>query len=312
VGPEKSQASAEYPEKLCREYAILAVSQLKLMGKEEFLKSRMESLQDKIEKTKAAVVDHDVLSSHIPQPPSPPRRRSRTPIRRTTKPSREVKVRASPSSSWPEAGSMKRRVRGRKRGDQDEASNVKGPDNKKVKLEPSLSTGIWKEGEGKYGTLKADKAKKAASQQMDYLGGMRDPFKVVLQMANLQSLGIRVRAAWQRFEREVANTGAVAESYGTKDCTLDPKLVEEWRSRLKQVLGARAPKTVRVKAKWIYTSPLQAEIFRAWISKGNDPEVHVRRWIEDGTPLGIEVPIEVAGIFPLNTEEPNLDFCGGA
>ena len=79
VGPEKSKASAEYPEKLCREYAILAVSQLKLMGKEELLKSRMESLQDKIEKTKAAVVDHDVLSGHIPRPPSPPRRRSRTP-----------------------------------------------------------------------------------------------------------------------------------------------------------------------------------------------------------------------------------------
>ena len=36
----------------------------------------------------------------------------------------------------------------------------------------------------------------------------------------------------------------------------------------------------------------------------------MRGWIEDGAPLGIEVPIEVAGIFPLNTEESNLDFAG--
>jgi hypothetical protein len=78
----------------------------------------------------------------------------------------------------------------------------------------------------------------------------------------------------------------------------------------KKVLGAQAPKTVRVKAKWIYSSPLQAEIFRAWVSRGNDPEVHMPRWIEEGAPLGIEVPIEVAGIFPLNTEESSLDFVG--
>lgn len=150
VGPEKSKASAEYPEKLCREYAILAVSQLKLMGKEELLKSRMESLQDKIEKTKAAVVDHGVLSGHIPRPPSPPRRRSRTPRGRPIRPSREVKTRASPSSSLPEAGSSRRRVRSRRRADQGDATDLKEPDNKKVKLEPNLAAGIW---EGKYGMV---------------------------------------------------------------------------------------------------------------------------------------------------------------
>jgi len=75
-------------------------------------------------------------------------------------------------------------------------------------------------------------------------------------------------------------------------------------------MGAQAPKAVRVKARWMFTSPLQPEIFRACVRKGNDPEVHVPRWIEEGAPLGIEVPIGVAGIFPLNTDESNLDFSG--
>lgn len=79
----------------------------------------------------------------------------------------------------------------------------------------------------KYGTLRASKAKKAAAQQLDYLCGMRDPFTVVLQMS-LQSIGIRIRAAWEAFERGMPNATVVAETYGTKDCTLDldPNLVD--------------------------------------------------------------------------------------
>lgn len=81
-------------------------------------------------------------------------------------------------------------------------------------------TSLWK-----YGTLRASKAKKAAAQQLDYLGGMRDPFTVVLQMS-LQSIGIRIRAAWEAFERGMPNATVVAETYGTKDCTSDPNLVD--------------------------------------------------------------------------------------
>ena len=56
VGSEKSKASATYPTELCKEYAKLAIAQLKLMGKEEFLKSRMTSLQDTIDASKAKII----------------------------------------------------------------------------------------------------------------------------------------------------------------------------------------------------------------------------------------------------------------
>ena len=310
IGPTRSKASAEYPEKLCREYAILAISQLKLMGKEEFLKARMSSLQDEINQTKAGVVEHNVLSNHIPRPPSVHRRRSRTPLRRPTTESKKPGRSSDGSESPPKPSSSGISARGRDRRGHEGAGDEKEPDKKKVKLESNLAANIWKEGEGKYGTLKASRAKKSAAQQLDYLGGMRDPFKVVRQMSNLQSIGVRIRAAWEAFEREVQNTNMVAETYGTKDCVLDPKLVEGWKAKLKKVLGAQAPKSVRVKAKWMFTSPLEAEIFKAWVNRGNDPETHVARWIEEGAPLGIEVPIEVAGVFPLNTDDSNLDFSG--
>ena len=59
VGQERSKASATYPGELCREYAKLAIGQLKLMGKEEFLKSRMTSLQGTIDAAKAKVIYRD-------------------------------------------------------------------------------------------------------------------------------------------------------------------------------------------------------------------------------------------------------------
>ena len=94
-------------------YAILAISQLKLklMGKEEFLQSRMACLQDTIAQAKAGVVEKDTLSKHIPRPPSPPRRRPRTtystPLRRPTNP-RRTQARETSVSSSPRPGPSNR------------------------------------------------------------------------------------------------------------------------------------------------------------------------------------------------------------
>lgn len=59
TGPVKSKASATYPTALCQAYAKLAIGHLKLMGKEEFLRSRMASLQDTIDVTKARIIKRE-------------------------------------------------------------------------------------------------------------------------------------------------------------------------------------------------------------------------------------------------------------
>ena len=47
VGVEKSRASAEYPDALCKAYAILVVEQFERMAKEEFLREKMKHLEEK-------------------------------------------------------------------------------------------------------------------------------------------------------------------------------------------------------------------------------------------------------------------------
>eukprot|EP00435_Cladocopium_sp_Y103_P042020 s1275_g11.t1 len=53
IGRERSKASGTYPDELCEQYAKLAITQLYLMGKEEFLTYKKERLQKSIDEQKA-------------------------------------------------------------------------------------------------------------------------------------------------------------------------------------------------------------------------------------------------------------------
>ena len=315
VGPDRSKASAEYPVKLCKEYAILAVEQLILVGKEEFLTSRMATLSEFIEKNKPGVVDRDSVQTSVPSV-RPQRRRSSSSRRSKTsradgdetaeeqpKKTRLVEVRSRSSTPRPASSGGRREHRSRSR----------TPPRTQVNLEPNKTSGLWKGGEGRYGSFKKIASKAADVKLEEFVGGLRDPYKVVLPRSNMLTIGLRIRAAWELFERQYKNAIVVGETYGTKECSLDDRLIQEWRARLKRVVGAQAPPAVRVQHKWIYKSPLQAEIIRAWIEKGNDPDKFIPDWIENGAPLGIERTIETAGIFPPNEDNANnLDYHGGS
>lgn len=77
TGPEKSKVSATYPKALCEAYAKLAIDHLKLIGKEEFLRSRMASLQNSIEVAKAEITRRDDKFGPGADEDTPPRPRSR-------------------------------------------------------------------------------------------------------------------------------------------------------------------------------------------------------------------------------------------
>ena len=96
-----------------------------------------------------------------------------------------------------------------------------------------------------------------------YVGGLRDPFKVV----NARAAMLRVRAAWEALVRKMPHATQVAESYGTKQCYLDKRVVEEWKASLRKVLGAAAPKAVRIKGRYEYTSPRDPGLLEAWTNK---------------------------------------------
>ena len=129
--------------KLCKEYAILAVSQLILMGKEEFLSSRMSTLSEFIEKNKPGVVDRDTVQP-IPEPPKQPRRRSTS------------KRRSTPSGSDEEPHARNRkRVRRNEKGSSSSAPRPSSSGRahadrqrsrtpvRQVHLEPNKISGLW-------------------------------------------------------------------------------------------------------------------------------------------------------------------------
>ena len=155
----------------------------------------------------------------------------------------------------------------------------------------------WVGGDGKYGMLKSRNIQPVHDEEL-YVGGMRDPYKASQANANLMSLGLKIRAAWEAFVRQFPQVLKVAEEYGTPHCSMDERLVAEWKSKLKKLVGAQAPPALSIRGKWEDKSPLDAEIIKAWASKGNDKETEVPKWIKEGALLGIERPIGTCGIFP--------------
>ena len=159
--------------------------------------------------------------------------------------------------------------------------------------------------------LKKSDSRTADPALSEFVGGMRDPFKVMTGRSTALSLGIRLRAAWEAFERKHPKASQIAETYGTPDCEFNATLVQEWKSTMKKILGAKAPPTLKIKPRWQYVSPLDPELLEAWIAKSSDPDVVLPGWIRNGAPLGIEKEIETKGIFPKNTDDSNLDFQSG-
>ena len=311
IGPKKSKASATYPRALCEAYAKLAIEHLKLMGKEEFLRSRMTSLQKTIDVAKALVVyrgDQFGPGADAPEKASSSRRvhcRSRTPERvsfPSCSPPTRREYKAATTDDRPRSPARPPLKRRRKH----------SPQAQPVALKPARDSGstpedYWQGGEGKHEMLRKSTAKTSDPSMMEYIGGMRDPYKVVLPRATLLSLGIRIRAGWEAFERRHKGTNEVAERYGTSDCTMDPKLVKEWKADLKRLLGAHAPPNLRMRPRWKYVSPLDPELIDAWVAKSGDPDDVVGEWVRDGAPLGIELPIPTRGIFPKIDDPDAID-----
>ena len=103
------------------------------------------------------------------------------------------------------------------------------PARAQVHLEPNRVSGLWKGGEGKYGAIKKISAKASDVKMEEYIGGLRDPYKVVLPRSNMLTIGLKIRAAWELFERQFKEASKVGEQYGTKECSLDDRLIVEWK-----------------------------------------------------------------------------------
>ena len=335
VGSERSKASAEYPESFCVRYAELAVKQLKRMGKEEYLKDRMETLKRIIE-TRKQLLRHQQDMRNWKDTSDPklesnaedttfetrhlrpkPKARSPLPRKRRKAPGETSAPAASASSGHRDIPRSRSPVREETSGRPVRKVVLRSVSRRRSKSRRREAEGSgnrptsWRGGEGLHGALKtrANKAEEDPAK-LGYLGGMRRPHKSIMARSTILSAGLRVRAAWEALVKQDPKMTSIAETYGTLDCKVDDAKVQKWAASLRKVLGAQAKPVVKIKSKYDYTSPLDPELLSAWVRRSGDPDLHVPTWVKEGAPLGIEKPIPVAGIFPQAEDDAELDQLG--
>ena len=160
----------------------------------------------------------------------------------------------------------------------------------------------WRGGDGKFEMMRDNLRRTEKVTNQDFVGGMRDPAKVVDDHPTMANWGIEVWKTWTEFVKDHDRALQVAKSYGTKECTFERDIVERWREELTNLVGAK--REVLLRAPGSYVSPLYASILENWGKKAGDPESEVPGWIREGAPLGISKGIKCCGVFPkVDSEE---------
>ena len=121
-----------------------------------------------------------------------------------------------------------RRALKRRRDDEDEGEVIKTTAQSKSKSKATTPVDqetedaslVWKGGDNRHGMLGSDRSKKGDPALLNFVGGMKDPAKVVAGMPALQALGLRIMGAWDRFIKNHRAALETAEAYGTEDCTI--------------------------------------------------------------------------------------------
>lgn len=167
----------------------------------------------------------------------------------------------------------------------------------------STSGLVWKEGIGRFGMMQDNPKKTEMPKALIYVGGMRDPHKAAIGLPTVQSMGQRIWRAWETFVARRPSALEIAENYGTTQCKADEELVREWNSELRRILELTEATSVTLKGKDEYKTPIDTELLEKWVKVSGDPETAVPRWLVEGAPLGIELPIETCEIFPNMDEQ---------
>ena len=145
--------------------------------------------------------------------------------------------------------------------------------------------------------------KKEVKDRQDdfFLGGMRNPARAVSKMHRLSKTGMVIRRAWEKFWgwREV-DAIKLAEDYGTQEAKFDENVLTDWREEILLALKATGEEEgVRLKDNFMFKSPLESRVWKAWIDTSGDPDTALKDWIEEGVPLGMNKVIPGSnGVFP--------------
>ena len=157
---------------------------------------------------------------------------------------------------------------------------------------------------------KVERASKRARKELQNefaLGGMRNPEFAVSKMFKLKEVGSDISRAWNHFIARHPKALEVARDYGGGDCQPDLEVASIWEQHLRKLLKAKPFEDIVMKEDFEFTTPLNTELWAAWIRAAGDPEKHVVDWARRGVPLGMDKEIETCGIFPEVVDEETSD-----
>ena len=162
-------------------------------------------------------------------------------------------------------------------------------------------------GEGKFGMMQDNPKRADMPASLLHVGGMRDPHKAVLGLPTVQSLGQKIWKAWEAFVARRPSALEIAETYGTAECKANEELVKEWNSELRRDTGTHRSTEVVLKEKEEYKDTYRCRASgKVGQDSRGDPETAAPRWLVEGAPLGIEIPIETCRIFPPMDEQEKV------
>ena len=139
------------------------------------------------------------------------------------------------------------------------------------KSENKTASFDWTPGEGKHGAVRMSQSKANHPKNIAFFGGMRHPAKAVEQLPTVQALGLRMRAAWEKFVRLHSRVLETAETYGTKEVKVHEDLVNKWREELRRLWGTEPAPSVRLKEQGTYQTQVDFRLLRSWQERSGDP-----------------------------------------
>ena len=147
-------------------------------------------------------------------------------------------------------------------------------------------------------------SKKARREEENerYIGGMRNPGRAVEKLSVLRRVGMDVGRIWDRFIEDYPEALEVAKNYSSQGNRPNMEVEMAWKGALKQFFQTRAFTDIVLKDKYEFDSPLDPELWEAWLKTAADPEQHLVEWIRKGVPLGMSKEIPCCGIFPMSDD----------
>ena len=163
----------------------------------------------------------------------------------------------------------------------------------------------WSGGTGKHGMLRETISKKMLrdAENKAAIGGLRRPVWSLERAPGVRDVGRGVSDLFDTFTKQCPGAQKAAELYGTP--TFQLNFVDEWKLTLRShfKLPEVKTKTVTLKGPLDYTTPVDTDLLEAWVAKAGDPDPVVVDWLRSGAPLGANLEIPCAGIFPARDED---------